>query len=633
MNAPATSLSVFAAIALAFAAVPAPAVHGSPPAEAPASPPVQAKESPYAHSAINAVIEANGGKIPATGTELQAALQKLGIFPQLSFPFSAVALESGMLNPRVVMAMQLSPSTREVIPFTPSGGWGGGIAGKPQIVSMPIPISPANQRNLEGRLFLAANMGGGNHFPQIDPHIKTVEFISWNTRRLKFDFGVIEYPDGMPQLKMLDGTRCFSCHKNRGPILGVGPWSNSIHNDVVRAASLELFQNGTKPSFGYFGWSQGPTEQTVTDGMSLFSSGAPEVEVSVRAGANLLQNREIFHALTKTATGRNALTLMLVELVDPDPLDKIESRLRKEFSHPNLLSFVADAVAIQKATPSSFLADYSPAGSIGTVRGRRITWGGTVSGVERYDTEREAGNPNMPTQHLPSNPKAFLTPPINASNNPGDHLSIVTLARTLGLTEGDRAFMLESARSAAKTINRPEVTPASLAKSVFSGPSFADVMNGAAFPDRDEFKDRFVEGLVATVAADHPFWNVGERGKHACSPRVDRTKEEKEVEVVPTTACLRCHDIRPAGKPTGFSPIPMLAFDPFDKTARESWSKSTERKQRTAVLTRLLKRLGRDKDMPPEDSSEAALFRAKDPASFDAVKDWLEGELKKAKGN
>ena len=38
------------------------------------------------------------------------------------------------------------------------------------------------------------------------------------------------------------------------------------------------------------------------------------------------------------------------------------------------------------------------------------------------------------------------------------------------------------------------------------------------------------------------------------------------------------------------------------------------------------------RDMPPEDSAEYDAFRVKNPAEFDAVKEWLDAELKKAKG-
>jgi hypothetical protein len=52
-----------------------------------------------------------------------------------------------------------------------------------------------------------------------------------------------------------------------------------------------------------------------------------------------------------------------------------------------------------------------------------------------------------------------------------------------------------------------------------------------------------------------------------------------------------------------------------------------------AVLGRMLKRLATDADMPPADSAEYELFRAKDLASFDAVRDFLESELRRARGD
>ena len=101
--------------------------------------------------------------------------------------------------------------------------------------------------------------------------------------------------------------------------------------------------------------------------------------------------------------------------------------------------------------------------------------------------------------------------------------------------------------------------------------------------------------------------------------------------MLPSHACLRCHDIRTGTKPVAFSPIPQLAFDPFDVTARDAWLKGADRKQKAEVLGRMLKRLGTDKDMPPEDSTEAELYRVKDPTAINAVRDWLDAELKKVK--
>jgi hypothetical protein len=153
-------------------------------------------------------------------------------------------------------------------------------------------------------------------------------------------------------------------------------------------------------------------------------------------------------------------------------------------------------------------------------------------------------------------------------------------------------------------------------------------------PDRDDFKDRFVAGILDVLKSQKradDFWAA--RDTYTSSPKFDpRTKPEKEVVAVPSHACLACHDVL-GRKPAAFNPIPTLAFDPFDTTARAEWVKSADRKSKVEILARMLKRLDTDKDMPPEDSTEHELYRVKDPSGLVAVKDWLDAELKKAKGN
>lgn len=215
---------------------------------------VPERDRTYPNTAIGAVIDANKGRVPASGVELVAALKKLGDFLQLAIPFSAVDPHSGLAHPRVVLAMR--PSTHPaplptISNFTTGfsgGGWGGSRprpAPKPvtpTVVAAPSHLGQAdtNRPQLEGRLFLAANMEMKSPGR---PVVKTVEFISWNTQTSKFDFGVMEgLGGGTPALKLLDGKRCFSCHKNRGPILGEAPWSNSVHNPAVRAAAQALLK-------------------------------------------------------------------------------------------------------------------------------------------------------------------------------------------------------------------------------------------------------------------------------------------------------------------------------------------------------------------------------------------------------
>jgi cytochrome c553 len=170
---------------------------------------------------------------------------------------------------------------------------------------------------------------------------------------------------------------------------------------------------------------------------------------------------------------------------------------------------------------------------------------------------------------------------------------------------------------------------------VFATPHFQDVLKANDIPDREEFKDRFA-AAVADVAAAHKVARAVRlvRDDYASMPSVwlPQGQEDREAAVVPTTACLRCHDVTGIGRPA-FNPIPKLAFDPFDRAAREVWVKSNDARTRDQVLGRMLRRVAADKDMPPEDAPEYEAFRTKDAAAFDALTGWLEAELKRAKGN
>lgn len=74
-----------------------------------------------------------------------------------------------------------------------------------------------------------------------------------------------------------------------------------------------------------------------------------------------------------------------------------------------------------------------------------------------------------------------------------------------------------------------------MAKQVFNGPAFADVLTNGDLPDRDDFKDRFVTGLLDVIKASD-FWE--KRGTYASLPKFVPGQVEQEIEVIPTTACL-----------------------------------------------------------------------------------------------
>jgi hypothetical protein len=638
-------------------------VAGEPPASESAAP---AKIDPaLTGSAITAVLNANGGKPPSTGKELWDALGKTGKFAQLPVVFSLVRLDSGINNPRVVIA----PAVNGLSSAAVTG------------------------MNLDGRLFLAANMEPvrSGH----DTWVTSVEFISWNTLRRKFDFGVIEnMGTDEPRLRVVDGGRCFSCHKNQGPILGDTPWSNTTMRSVLRTLVAERFGlvEGLVPV------EPGRGARARIDGMAL---GLPEghmVDAVVRAGANLALKRDTFRLMTRYPLGRRAFEAMLVAVVQPGPLDPNDRASKAALEEwgrvPSYLRFAADWVALGKTTNTGVLIDYAPpavreiiagVGSAGVVSagvgggggGGGAGWahsapkpvgtpppGGfrtsadatafertlneailsntiaatfraeTLAAIVTYDLARADGKHGTPSSAQPSNPKAFVPPEAKAPQKPIDLVNPFMLASTLGLSVGDRKYMAAALTDAVRRIGRQKVTTATLAKEVFAGPEFADVMAGGPLPDRDEFKDRFVAGLNAVLTTRYDLTDgfTPDRGEYASGPRFDpKALAEIKAAVVPTSACLRCHDVRSGAKTRLFEPIPALHFDPLDKQARADWAKTADPKRKQEVLVRLQQRLFADADMPPADAPEYKLFRTEQAALFDDLKRFLDAEIDKRK--
>jgi len=454
-----------------------------------------------------------------------------------------------------------------------------------------------------------------------------VEFISWNTHKRAFDFGVIEgLHTGAPELKLLDGTRCFSCHKGRGPILGISPWSNTMHNSVVRATADVAMYDAMKLTA-----KQLKTGEH-TDGMIFDTPQALDMDIAVRLGGELMRDRAIFKRLAEIPETRKALVLLFDAVVTRGAIDKNDKAVQANFDVLVPARLARDARAAKLNGPSCGLRDFTPADPVAKEHRAFIGTDLLKNQVVLYDAARAKGQPRLPSEFVPSNPKAFAQPQVKNTQQPSEFMNAVLLAQTIGLTEPDRKFLADALDEAVKRLNNPLLTRQAVASAIFTGPAFADVLTTGNLPDRDDFKDRFVAGIIAVFRTQKlTDWSWPDRDTYASSPKFDpNAKPEKEVAALPSHACLACHDVRGAGK-AGFNPIPMLAFDPFDRTSREAWLKNTDRKKKAEELTRLVKRLGTDKDMPPEDSTEAAMYRVKDPAALNAVRDWLDAELKKVK--
>jgi hypothetical protein len=488
------------------------------------------------------------------------------------------------------------------------------------------------------------------------PRARSVEFISWNSQRKRFDFGVLDNLSGPgdPQLAVVDGVKCFSCHKTRGPILGAGPWSNTSFNSILQNAVAEqLSLPLPRPDPGRVDRPRleaKPPAAARFDGFDVFAAQALEVDAHVRLGADRLRNREAFRLMTRYAGGSKVLALLFGGLVAPAPnakagdnpskgngthdamtLTKVDEELRGTID----LAFPPGSFSdrwheMLKAAPTSILFDFSPAGPPPSKP--YLEWGGNTTLVKKYDATRADGTVALPSQRQPSNPKAFLKQSFGLSRA-SKIVNVTRLAETIDVSEADRDFLAHTLLDAADRVGN-KTTPAALAAAVFEGPAFADVIKDGTLPDRDEFKDRFLAGLKENLDKKNsqPAVLSLVRKDYASTPEFTPGGHETEPVLVPTTACLRCHEIRPTVRRKFIEPMPSLPFDPFDKKAREAWVKTAEPQRRQQVLSRMLKRLAEDKDMPPEDAPEHETFRMNDPPAFDAVREFLEAELKRVKG-
>jgi len=592
---------------------------------------------PLPTSAIYALLAVNDGKPPATGDQLWKSLVKIGNFAQLPIVFSAVKLDSTLSNPRVVIAHLASR----------------------------ISAADANKPNLVGRLFLVANM---EKPPKGDPRVTSVEFISWNTARRQFDFGLIENMggEGKPEFRIVDGGRCFACHKNRGPILGEAPWTNSVLHPIMRnlvAGKLNIVSQIPPNS--------PPATRNRIDGMALVSPEAVAVDVAVGLGRELRNYREVFRLMNRSPAGRQAFLALLEGILEQGVLEggnaEIKRRVNAWETDPSesFFHFQNDVRELLKTSNSGVLNDFAgfnknmPKGGLWG-SSHQHTYSSPMTGfrslsdalqvqinafrtsvnkaalqvakanaIVEYDNSRSEGKPDMPSTALPSNPKAFSSKIPAFPRSPSGMVNTFLLADTIGLTEGDRFFMTKALDEGAGQFLE-NVSTKSLARAVFEGPEFADVLAGGPLPDRDDFKDRFVAGLdklLKTKYMSKSGFNPNRRD-YAYGPRREQNAAaEVEVAIVPKTACLRCHEAGTAGKARSFELIPALSFDPLDANAREMWMKLTPKERKQDILSLLQKRLFKDADMPPKDSPEHELFRIRDAAAFDKLKTFLEAEL------
>ena len=126
--------------------------------------------------------------------------------------------------------------------------------GTDSISGVLIPFSMAPQfTSLESpRIVLTAPDGSperGRLFVGIPGEDTDVEFISWNTKRLAFDFGQIETRDGERRISFANEPTCFACHRTRSPIFPEASWDNTVLNRSVLAAFIGHHAEQDRPGF------------------------------------------------------------------------------------------------------------------------------------------------------------------------------------------------------------------------------------------------------------------------------------------------------------------------------------------------------------------------------------------------
>ena len=154
----------------------------------------------------------------------------------------------------------------------------------------------------------------------------------------------------------------------------------------------------------------------------------------------------------------------------------------------------------------------------------------------RYDVARLLGGHGLVNRAQPSNPKAFLKPPVRTPARASQVVSASSLARAIGLSAGDREYLARSLTGAARGIDGPKVTAATLARRAFGGPQFRDVLGGGELPDREEFKlvfptIRHLESLLPYANAEEALAAARKRVVQPVEPKVIGEGEDRWIEL------------------------------------------------------------------------------------------------------
>ena len=216
----------------------------------------------------------------------------------------------------------------------------------------------------------------------------------------------------------------------------------------------------------------------MADGLSIIQPQGPAVDAAVRLGKpSLVIDRDVYRSMARSQDGRKGLVILLAAITTPGaPLELTGAQVRPALDAAytvNFLAFAEKWQALHK-TGANTLIDFNPAGPNGTIQqsvtgspggwgggstlqvDQRIVWSGDPKQVTEYDAKRADGEHGLPSARQPSNPKAFVRPPVPQPSKPSAAVHAIGLARLIGLTDGDRTFLTDQLPTKSHPADRQE---------------------------------------------------------------------------------------------------------------------------------------------------------------------------------
>lgn len=425
------------------------------------------------------------------------------------------------------------------------------------------------------RLFIGA-------IPRLDGKLE-LEFLSWNTNRGEYDFGILK--DG--KLVPADRKKCMLCHKTGGPIFPSTPWGNTtggvttfLGHDLSRAILSKLIEHAPAKLERFKKYVDAktnvdePPEEVTHEGFRIFgtASDASTLERLVENGtlrmqANLLlknlplaKRETVGLALTRTAFSRPTTASANFRKELDGQIASSESDLP-----PDVYRLLRQSPIFKDFIPAQTM-DLPPPGFPG--HGAPVGSREHLLGINEY--LRKEQKSAYPDASRPSSPEAFREATRASENSP-----VPTFM------EGDLRHRFEIQTDIWKD-QHP------IADRFWATVKEAGYFKRNQFPSIAE-----LQAALQEFRAGRPLRRLSESSAQPVASRPPATPRQ-------TGLCLSCHD--------GTIPGIQAPFDLENETAwRAALSDPRRRTEALRWLNRSEARIA-TRRMPPPDAEEAIGF-------------------------